>query len=123
VMRDRGSAPVEFVLVGLVVTVLTLAVARLALDWHIRDELAGAAADGARAAARADATPTTGSSLATTEARALVGSGAPLTVVARRTLTQGLAENLVSITTVLPAVPGLASLTVTVEAHADQEVP
>ncbi len=40
---DRGSAPVEFVLVGLLLTFLTLAVLQLALALHIRNTALDAA--------------------------------------------------------------------------------
>lgn len=53
-MRDeRGSAPVEFVLVGMLLTTLTLAVMQLALVLLIRNTLQDAAAEGARHAALA----------------------------------------------------------------------
>jgi Flp pilus assembly protein TadG len=53
-LRDeRGSAPVEFVLVGVLLTTLTLAVMQLALALLIRNTLQDAAAEGARHAALA----------------------------------------------------------------------
>jgi len=51
---DRGSAVVEFVLVGALLTVLTLSVMQLALALYIRTTLLDAAAEGARHAALAD---------------------------------------------------------------------
>jgi hypothetical protein len=51
---DSGSAVVEFVLVGSLLTVLTLSVMQLALALHIRTTLLDAAAEGARYAALAD---------------------------------------------------------------------
>ncbi|TPW98849.1 pilus assembly protein [Schumannella luteola] len=54
---DRGSAPVEFVLVGVLLTVLTLAVLQLALALHIRNTVLDAAAEGARYGALADNEP------------------------------------------------------------------
>lgn len=57
-LRDeRGSAPVEFVLVGVLLTFLTLAVLQLALALHIRNTVLDAAAEGARFGALADNTP------------------------------------------------------------------
>lgn len=50
---ERGSAPVEFVLVGMLLTTLTLAVMQLALVLLIRNTLQDAAAEGARHAALA----------------------------------------------------------------------
>lgn len=51
---DRGSAPVEFVLVGTLLTAVILAVLQLALALHVRTTLIDAAAEGARFAALAD---------------------------------------------------------------------
>lgn len=54
---DRGSAPVEFVLVGVLLTFLTLAVLQLTLALHIRNTVLDAAAEGARFGALADNDP------------------------------------------------------------------
>ena len=54
---DRGSAVVEFVLVGMMLTFLTLAVLQLALALHVRNTVLDAAAEGARFGALADNTP------------------------------------------------------------------
>jgi Flp pilus assembly protein TadG len=51
---ERGSAAAEFVLVGALLTVLTLSVMQLALALHIRNTALDAAAEGARFAALAD---------------------------------------------------------------------
>lgn len=51
---DRGSAPVEFVLVGVLLTIVTLSVLQVAFALHIRTTLIDAAAEGARFAALAD---------------------------------------------------------------------
>lgn len=54
ITRDSGAAPVDFVLVGLLVTFLFLAIAQLAIDYHVRNVLAACAAEGARYGANAD---------------------------------------------------------------------
>lgn len=54
---DTGSAPVEFVLVGVLLTFLALAVLQLALALHIRNTVLDAAAEGARYGALADNEP------------------------------------------------------------------
>ena len=55
VLRDeRGSSPVEFVLVGTLLTVLTLAVLQLALAVYVRNVVHDAAVEGAYHAALAD---------------------------------------------------------------------
>lgn len=46
--RERGSAVVDFVLVGALVTVLLAAVLQLALTLHVRATLIDCAAEGAR---------------------------------------------------------------------------
>ncbi len=51
---DHGSAPVEFVLVGTLVTLVALSVLQVALALHVRSTLIDAAAEGARHAALAD---------------------------------------------------------------------
>jgi Flp pilus assembly protein TadG len=51
---ERGSAPVEFVLVGTLLTLLFLGLVQLGIDYHIRNTLAACAADGARYGANAD---------------------------------------------------------------------
>jgi Flp pilus assembly protein TadG len=53
-LRDRGSAAVDFVLVGTLVTFLFLAVVQLGIDFHVRNVLAACAAEGARYGANAD---------------------------------------------------------------------
>lgn len=51
---ERGSAPVEFVLVGTLLTVLTLAVLQLALAVYVRNVVHDAAVEGAYYASLAD---------------------------------------------------------------------
>lgn len=53
---DRGSNPIEFVLVGTLLTALTLAVLQLALAVYVRNVVHDAAVDGAYHAALADTT-------------------------------------------------------------------
>ena len=58
--EDRGSSPVEFVLVGTLLTALTLAVLQLALAMYVRNVVHDAAVEGAHHAALADITPAEG---------------------------------------------------------------
>jgi Flp pilus assembly protein TadG len=51
---DTGSAAAEFVMVGALLTVLTLSVMQLGLALHIRNTVTDAAAEGARFGALAD---------------------------------------------------------------------
>ena len=52
--RDDGAAPVDFVLVGLLLTFLFLGLVQLAIDYHVRNVMAACAAEGARYGANAD---------------------------------------------------------------------
>lgn len=54
---DDGSAVVDFVLVGALLTVIVLAVIQLALILHVRNTLIDAASSGARYGTLADRTP------------------------------------------------------------------
>jgi hypothetical protein len=54
--RERGSAVVDFVLVGAMLTLLSLSVIQLMLVIHVRNLLIDAAASGARYGALADRT-------------------------------------------------------------------
>lgn len=60
---DRGSAIVEFTLVGILLTVLFLALLQLGLALHVRNTLLASAAEGARYAANADRDPAQGAAL------------------------------------------------------------
>lgn len=51
---ERGSSPVEFVLVGTLLTILTLAVLQLGLATYVRNVVHDAAVEGAYHAALAD---------------------------------------------------------------------
>jgi Flp pilus assembly protein TadG len=57
---DEGSAVVEFTLVGVLLTILTLGVIQLGLALHVRNTVHDAAAEGARFAALADNVPADG---------------------------------------------------------------
>lgn len=58
--RERGSAIVDFALVGGLLTLLFAAVLQLTLALHVRNTLVDCAAEGARYAALADRTPQDG---------------------------------------------------------------
>ncbi|MGN6334078.1 MAG: TadE/TadG family type IV pilus assembly protein [Motilibacteraceae bacterium] len=60
VRDERGSAVVEFVLVGVLLVALFLGIAQLALALHVRNTLVAAAAEGARYGANADRVPADG---------------------------------------------------------------
>jgi Flp pilus assembly protein TadG len=60
---DQGSAIVEFTLVGILLTVLFLALLQLGLALHVRNTLLASAAEGARYGANADRDPAQGAAL------------------------------------------------------------
>ncbi|WP_255447229.1 TadE/TadG family type IV pilus assembly protein [Schumannella soli] len=57
---ESGSAPAEFVLVGALLALVTLAVLQLALALFVRNTVLDAAAEGARQASLADVGPKAG---------------------------------------------------------------
>jgi Flp pilus assembly protein TadG len=69
-VTDRGSAPVEFTLVGIVLTVLFAGLLQFGFDLHVRNVLAACASEGARYGANADRSPADGA----VRARSLVAS-------------------------------------------------
>ena len=70
---ETGSAPVEFVLVGLLLTVLTLGVLQLALAVYVRNVVHDAAVEGAYHGALADTEPADGAVRTTRLISAAVG--------------------------------------------------
>ncbi|HET8595209.1 MAG TPA: TadE family protein [Intrasporangium sp.] len=58
--RDRGSAVAEFVMVAGLLLFVAMGVFQLGLALYVRNSLISAASEGARIAARADATPQAG---------------------------------------------------------------
>jgi len=72
--EERGSSPVEFVLVGTLLTVLTLAVLQLALAVYVRNVVHDAAVEGAYHAALADTTMEEGAERARTVITQAIGA-------------------------------------------------
>jgi Flp pilus assembly protein TadG len=71
---DSGSAAVDFVLVGTLVTLLFLGVLQVAIDYHVRNVLAACVAEGARYGANADvADPAAGAAKANALIREALG--------------------------------------------------
>ena len=67
--RDAGAAAVEFVLVGVLLTALFLAIVQLGMDLHVRNVLVASASEGARYGANANRVPAEGAD----RARELIG--------------------------------------------------
>jgi len=113
---ERGSAPVEFILVGVLLTMLTLGVLQFALAMHTRNIVQDAAVDAAFHAALADTTH------AETEARAraAVERGLGRDLISYVVITQGATYGLdtvrVHIAATLPLVglvgPGQGTLVI-----------
>jgi Flp pilus assembly protein TadG len=117
---ETGSAPVEFVLVGTLLTVLTLAVVQLALAVYVRNVLHDAAVEGAYHGALADTRPADGATRTARLIAAAVGAGLDAQVSAAETAGGEQVEVTVIATLPLVGLFGIpAGLEVT--AHAPRE--
>lgn len=101
---DRGSSPVEFVLVGALLTVLTLAVVQFALAVYVRNVVHDAAVEGAHVAALADTAPTEGTQRTVQVIGRTVGSeyARDVRVRVRETTALGVPTMEVTVRTTLP---------------------
>ncbi len=121
-LDDGGSSPVEFVLVGSLLTLLTLAVLQLGLAVYVRNVVHDAAVEGAYHAALADVGPAEGAQRARDVITRAVGSSYTGDITA--TVVDGVAgdEVEVRIRTSLPviALVGIAGA-LEVTAHAPKE--
>ncbi|GAA3627723.1 hypothetical protein GCM10022200_07740 [Microbacterium awajiense] len=119
---DTGSSPVEFVLVGALLTVLTLAVMQLGLAVYVRNVVHDAAVDGAYHAALADTAPAEGAERARTVIARTVGEGYVESAAARESTQAGHPVVEVTVRATLPlaglwGLPGMLEVT----AHAPLE--
>lgn len=119
---DRGSSPVEFVLVGTLLTVLTLAVLQLALAVYVRNVVHDAAVEGAHHAALADTTLEEGTDRARVVITQSIGSAYAGDIAIRDSEVLGHDTVAVRIRTTLPVL-GLIGVpyALEVEAHAPVE--
>ncbi|MFT4219879.1 MAG: TadE/TadG family type IV pilus assembly protein [Microbacterium sp.] len=119
---ERGSSPVEFVLVGALLTVLTLGVLQLGLAVYVRNVVHDAAVEGAYHAALADTSLAEGAERAARVIARAVGEEYAGDVTARETTRLGHAAVEVTVTTTLPLVGLLgAPDALEVTAHAPVE--
>lgn len=102
--RDDGSAAVEFVLVGVVLTALTLGVIQLAFALHVRNTLLDAAAEGARFAALAGNIPEDGADRTRQLITTAVGADYAGAVTAGYTEYLGVSATRVTVNAPLPLV-------------------
>lgn len=99
---QSGSSPVEFVLVGSLLTFLTLAVLQFGLAVYVRNVVHDAAVEGAFHAALADTTLAEGAERTTQIVNRTVGAEYASDVRAREVDAGGLREVEVSVTATLP---------------------
>jgi Flp pilus assembly protein TadG len=122
--QDDGSAAVEFVLVGVLLTALTLGVIQLAFALHVRNTLLDAAAEGARFAALAGNTPEDGADRTRQLITSAVGSDYAGGVAAGYTEYLGVDATRVTVTAPLPLVgPFGPPRSLEVTGHAAAESP
>ena len=101
---DSGSAVVEFTLVGVLLTVLTLAVIQLGLALHVRNTVLDAAAEGARFGALADNHPADGLTRTRELITEAIGADYATDVAVGTGEWQGHPSVIVSVRTTLPVV-------------------
>jgi len=119
---DAGSSPVEFVLVGSLLTVLTLAVLQLGLAVYVRNVVHDAAVEGAYRAALADTSLADGAERTREIVTRTVGSGYAGDIQVRETADLGGPSVVVTVRAPLP-LAGLLGIprTMEVTAHAPAE--
>lgn len=119
---DTGASPVEFVLVGTLLTVLTLAVLQFGLAVYVRNVVHDAAVEGAYQAALADTTLEDGARRARDIVTRTVGAEYASEVRVSETAALGHPTVEVRITTTLPLIGLLgAARALEVTAHAPVE--
>lgn len=124
VRDDRGSAIVEFTLVGVLLTVLFLALLQLGLALHVRNTLLAAAAEGARYAANADRDPDDGAAVTRTLIRQSLADTFAAGVTSGFETVDGVPTVYVQVETRLPVVGLLGpSRGLRVRGHAMEESP
>lgn len=119
---DAGSSPVEFVLVGSLLTVLTLAVLQLGLAVYVRNVVHDAAVEGAYRAALADTSLADGAERTREIVTRTVGSTYAGDIQVRETADLGGPSVVVTVRAPLP-LAGLLGIprTMEVTAHAPAE--
>lgn len=104
VLDEEGSSPVEFLLVGTLLTLLTLAVLQLALVVYVRNVVHDAAVEGAYVAALADTSLNEGVDRATDVITRAVGAEYAVDVAVREEGAAGQRTVVVRIRTTFPLV-------------------
>ena len=104
VLGDRGSSPVEFVLVGVLLTALTLGVIQFALAVYVRNVVHDAAVEGAHVAALADTDPGEGVQRTALVIGRAIGADYAQDVSARQTTALGVPTVEITVRTTLPLI-------------------
>jgi len=119
---DDGTAVVEFVLVGVLLTALFMALVQLGLALHVRNTLQASAAEGARFAANADRTRADGEAVARDLIRASLADGYAEHVTSGTELVEGVPTVFVQVDAPLPVIGFLGpARSVHVRGHAVEE--
>lgn len=121
---ETGSAVVDFVLVGVLLTFLFLAILQLALALHVRNTLIASAAEGARYAANADRSPDEGVALTRAVIREALADSFAEDVTAGFETVAGVPTVYVEVHATLPVVGLLGpARALVVRGHAVEESP
>ena len=118
---ERGSSPVEFVLVGSLLTVLTLAVLQLGFALYVRNVVHDAAVEGAHYAALADTALEEGAERTRISITRAVGGAYAEDIAVAESDRLGYATAVVTVRTTLPII-GLLGIPHAMEVNADAPV-
>ncbi|MCC2030460.1 TadE/TadG family type IV pilus assembly protein [Microbacterium tenebrionis] len=116
--EDRGSSPVDFVLVGALLTALTLAVLQLGFAVYVRNVVHDAAVEGAHYAALADTTLDDGAERTRLAISRAVGDAFTGDIVVSQSDRLGHPTAVVTVRTTLPII-GLIGVPYALEVDAD----
>ncbi|MGL3151166.1 TadE/TadG family type IV pilus assembly protein [Microbacterium sp. A82] len=117
-LDDRGSSPVDFILVGSLLTVLTLAVLQLGFAVYVRNVVHDAAVEGAHYAALADTTLAEGAERTRMSIVRAVGEGFAEDISVIESDRLGHPTAIVTVRTTLPII-GLLGVPLGLEVDAD----
>ncbi|MGO2747862.1 TadE/TadG family type IV pilus assembly protein [Microbacterium sp.] len=115
---DRGSSPVDFVLVGALLTTLTLAVLQLGFAVYVRNVVHDAAAEGAHYAALADTSLADGAERTRLSISRAVGDSYAADIAVSESIRLGHPTAVVTVRTTLPII-GLLGVPYAMEVDAD----
>lgn len=114
---DRGSAIVDFVVIAPILVAVGLGVLQVILAMHVHTVLTSAAAEGARAAALADADPHAGERRARQIVEESIASSSLERVAVHGALSGGLPVMVVDIEARLPLIGLIGPSTIHVQGH------